>query len=155
MCLPLAVVPSSLLSMSWSTFSSPLSSRRRTNARGSDLESDPWRWVLGLLLLGEVLLLGVLLGGPLWLVEVALISSSKIGYVSFGVFNKVLTLTCMHIPTPIAKRAWGRAAAEFEIPKTAHRGSVCIWLGLLAFIACHLVHGFPFTGWCLGLGRGC
>ena len=130
MCLPLAVVPSSLLTMSWSTASPPLSSRRRTNASGSDLEPDPWCWFLGLLLLGEVILLGVLLGGPLWLVEVALISSSKIGYVTFGVFNKtkVLTLTSMHMPTPIAKWAWGRAVAEFKVATTVHRGSSrCQW----------------------------
>ena len=46
-----------------------------------------WRCVLGFLLLGEVLLLGGLLGGPFWLVEVALMSSSVKSYVSFGVLN--------------------------------------------------------------------
>ena len=56
---------------------SPLSSRYRSNASGSDLEPDDWCWFLGLLLLGDVHLLRVLLGGPLWLVEVALIRSSK------------------------------------------------------------------------------
>ena len=64
-----------------------LSSRRRTRASWSVLEPEPWRVDLGLLLLGEVLLLGVLLGGPFWLVEVALMSSSVQSNVSFGVFN--------------------------------------------------------------------
>ena len=101
MWLPLVAVPSSPLSHSWST--------------SSDLKPDPWRCFLGLLLLGEVLLLGVLLGGPLWLVEVALISSSKEGYVSVGVLNKtkVLTLACVHMAVAIAKRTWGRSATEF------------------------------------------
>ena len=60
-----------------------LSSRRRTRASGSVFEPEPWCCVLGLLLLGEVLLLG----RPFWLVEVALISSSVKSYVSFGVLN--------------------------------------------------------------------
>ena len=90
---------------------SPLSSRRRTNASESDFEPDDWRWFLGLLFLGDVLLLGV----PLWLVEVALMNSSKKSDVSLSVLNKtkVLTLGCMHMPTSIAKRAWMWAVAEF------------------------------------------
>ena len=89
---------------------SHLSSSRRTRASRSDLEPEPWRWCLGLLFHGEVLLLGVLLGG---LVEIALMSSSKKCYVSVCVFNKtkVFTLASMHIPAAIAKGAGGRSAA--------------------------------------------
>ena len=53
-----------------------LSSRWRTRASWSVFEPEPWCVDLGLLLLGEVLLLSVLLGRPFWLVDVALMSSS-------------------------------------------------------------------------------
>ena len=64
-----------------------LSNRRRTRASGSVFKPEPWRCVLGLLLLDEVLLLGGLLSGPFWLMEVALMSSSIKSYISFGVLN--------------------------------------------------------------------
>ena len=63
-----------------------LYSRWRMRASWSILEPEPLRVDLGLLLIGEVLLLGILLCRPFWIVAVALMSSSVQNYVSFCIF---------------------------------------------------------------------
>ena len=107
---------------------SPLLSRGRTKDSRSDLEPDDWCWFLGLLLLGDVLLLRVLLGGPLWLVEVALISSSKLGDVSFRVLPWE-ACTCLH-PLPNGHGGGWRQNSRFlRLPIGGTLGiSGALWL---------------------------
>ena len=65
---------------------------------------DPGLQLLG----GDWLLLGVLLGVPLWLIEVARMSSSAQDWVIFCVIYhpNILTLAGVDVPAGVSEGAW-------------------------------------------------